>query len=64
MGRIQEIDSSQELKVIFYPELLLQRRIWILNILRNENITKACYLFCLINIRVYLIIRNTNRFSM
>ena len=44
METIQEIDSYQELKVTFYPELFLQRRIWILNILREENITKVCQL--------------------
>lgn len=42
METIQEIDPYQELKVTFYPELFLQRRIWILNILREENITKVC----------------------
>ena len=42
MDTIQEIDPNQELKVTFYPELFLQRRIWILNILRKENITKVC----------------------
>ena len=49
METIQEIDPSQELKVTFYPELFLQRRIWILNILREKNITKVCYLFLLQN---------------
>lgn len=49
METIQEVDPNQELKVTFYPELFLQRRIWILNILREENITKVCYLFYLNN---------------
>ena len=43
METIQEVDPYQELKVTFYPELFLQRRIWILNILREENITKVDY---------------------
>ena len=48
LDTIQEIDPNQELKVTFYPELFLQRRIWILNILRKENITKV--MLCLSHI--------------
>ncbi|KAF8800824.1 hypothetical protein BYT27DRAFT_7199270 [Phlegmacium glaucopus] len=46
MDAIHEADASQELKVTFYPELFLQRRIWILNILRKENITKVLDVGC------------------
>ncbi|KDR75988.1 hypothetical protein GALMADRAFT_67638 [Galerina marginata CBS 339.88] len=43
---IQESDNMQELKVHFYPELFLQRRIWILNILRKESITRVLDVGC------------------
>ena len=41
-----ETEDQQELEVTFFPELYLQRRIWILNILRRDSITdvsKALY---------------------
>ena len=43
MGSNVESSSSyeQELRVTFYPELYLQRRVWILNFLRKENITRV-----------------------
>jgi len=37
----EEEDVEQELRVTFYPELHLQRRIWVLNILRRENTTRV-----------------------
>ncbi|KAF8150058.1 hypothetical protein B0H34DRAFT_667022 [Crassisporium funariophilum] len=47
MDPIHELDNhEEELKVHFYPELFLQRRIWILNILRKENITKVLDVGC------------------
>lgn len=42
MDVVQESDEHHELKVNFYPELFLQRRIWILNILRKESISQVC----------------------
>ena len=39
---LEENEDEQELKVTFYPELYLQRRIWILDILRRENMTQVC----------------------
>ena len=33
--------DEEELKVTFYPELFLQRRIWVLNVLRRESITQV-----------------------
>ncbi len=41
MEPIVEDDSSQELKVTFLPELHLQRRIWVLSILRKESVTRV-----------------------
>lgn len=41
MEIIPEDEYDQELKVTFQPELYLQRRIWILDILRKEQITKV-----------------------
>jgi hypothetical protein len=41
MEIIPEEGYDQELKVTFQPELYLQRRIWILDILRKESITKV-----------------------
>lgn len=35
------ISESEELRVSFYPELFLQRRVWVLNILRREGITQV-----------------------
>ncbi|KAF8972153.1 hypothetical protein BDZ97DRAFT_1901308 [Flammula alnicola] len=46
MDVIQESDNQEELRVNFFPELFLQRRIWILNILRKENITKVLDVGC------------------
>ncbi|RXW17293.1 hypothetical protein EST38_g8563 [Candolleomyces aberdarensis] len=50
MAPIKEIlleeDDETELKVHFYPELHLQRRIWILDTLRRENITKVLDVGC------------------
>ncbi|EAU85617.1 hypothetical protein CC1G_06330 [Coprinopsis cinerea okayama7 len=44
---VMEDDSDQvELKVTFYPELYLQRRIWILDILRRDNIAKLLDIGC------------------
>jgi len=34
-------NREEELKVTFYPELYLQRRIWVLNFLRKEGITRV-----------------------
>lgn len=45
MEPIVEDDSSQELKVTFLPELHLQRRIWVLNILRKESVTRVCRIY-------------------
>lgn len=36
-----DTDDHEELEVTFFPPLNLQRRIWILNILRRDNITKV-----------------------
>lgn len=41
MDNSQESEPTEELKVIFFPELFLQRRIWILNILRRESISQV-----------------------
>ena len=42
MEIIHESDNrNQELRVTFYPDLFLQRRIWVLNILRRESITRV-----------------------
>ncbi|KIK57391.1 hypothetical protein GYMLUDRAFT_203822 [Collybiopsis luxurians FD-317 M1] len=38
MATNAEEDLGKELMVTFFPNLFLQRRIWILNVLRNENI--------------------------
>lgn len=35
------MEDQEELKVTFYPELFLQRRIWVLNVLRREAITQV-----------------------
>ncbi|KAJ3514903.1 hypothetical protein NLJ89_g2092 [Agrocybe chaxingu] len=40
------INETEELKVTFYPELFLQRRIWILNFLRKENVTRVLDVGC------------------
>ncbi|KAF5372775.1 hypothetical protein D9615_010138 [Tricholomella constricta] len=37
---------TEELKVTFYPPLFLQRRIWILDVLRTENVTKLLDVGC------------------
>lgn len=37
-----EPPQNTELKVNFFPELFLQRRIWILNILRKEGVREVC----------------------
>ncbi|KAG9224607.1 hypothetical protein CCMSSC00406_0002242 [Pleurotus cornucopiae] len=41
-----DADPESELKVTFYPPLVLQRRIWILNILRNQRITSILDIGC------------------
>jgi len=50
MDTISEHENrEEELKVTFYPELYLQRRIWILNFLRKEGVTRVCsllFFFC------------------
>ncbi|KAJ2914058.1 hypothetical protein MD484_g6357, partial [Candolleomyces efflorescens] len=50
MAPIREImleeEDETELQVHFYPELHLQRRIWILDTLRRENITKVLDVGC------------------
>ena len=38
-----DTDDQQELEVTFFPPLNLQRRIWILNVLRRDSITKVRY---------------------
>ena len=38
---MEEGDHDEELKVTFYPPLVLQRRMWILDILRTENVNKV-----------------------
>ncbi|KAF5327146.1 hypothetical protein D9619_004099 [Psilocybe cf. subviscida] len=40
------ISESEELRVSFYPELFLQRRVWVLNILRREGITQVLDVGC------------------
>ena len=44
METIFEDDCTQELKVTFSPELYLQRRIWILNVLRQESVSRVSQL--------------------
>ncbi|KAG5647338.1 hypothetical protein DXG03_000406 [Asterophora parasitica] len=39
-------DCAEELKVTFHPPLFLQRRIWALDILRAENVTKLLDIGC------------------
>jgi len=34
-------EDAGELKVTFFPPLFLQRRIWILDVMRAENVTKV-----------------------
>ncbi|KAH6909128.1 hypothetical protein BKA70DRAFT_1149051 [Coprinopsis sp. MPI-PUGE-AT-0042] len=41
-----DTDDHEELEVTFFPPLNLQRRIWILNILRRDNITKVLDIGC------------------
>jgi len=41
MDTIKETKTEDELQVTFYPPLFLQRRIWILQILRNEGVTNV-----------------------
>ncbi|TEB34798.1 hypothetical protein FA13DRAFT_1576335, partial [Coprinellus micaceus] len=43
---LEEHEDEQELRVTFYPELYLQRRIWILDILRRENMTQILDVGC------------------
>lgn len=38
---LEEGDHDEELKVTFYPSLVLQRRMWILDMLRVENVAKV-----------------------
>jgi hypothetical protein len=38
---VEEGDHDEEVRVTFYPPLVLQRRMWILDILRTENVTKV-----------------------
>ncbi|KAF9004043.1 hypothetical protein BDQ17DRAFT_1478483 [Cyathus striatus] len=44
--QIDELDPQEELKVTFYPELFLQRRIWVLDILRKKGTTKVLDVGC------------------
>lgn len=44
METIPEDDCTQDLRVTFQPELYLQRRIWILSILRQESVTRVSQL--------------------
>lgn len=37
--------QDAELRVSFFPELFLQRRIWILNILRREGVCEVRHAF-------------------
>ncbi|KAF9036235.1 hypothetical protein BJ165DRAFT_625247 [Panaeolus papilionaceus] len=46
MEAIQEPSNTEELRVNFYPELFLQRRIWILDMLRKEGISKVLDVGC------------------
>ncbi|KAF7771592.1 hypothetical protein Agabi119p4_5903 [Agaricus bisporus var. burnettii] len=46
MDIIPEDGYDQELKVTFQPELYLQRRIWILDLLRKESITQVLDVGC------------------
>ncbi|KAF9533905.1 hypothetical protein CPB83DRAFT_844740 [Crepidotus variabilis] len=39
-------NTTHELRVTFYPELFLQRRVWILNFLRKEGITRVLDVGC------------------
>ncbi|KAK7463412.1 hypothetical protein VKT23_006765 [Stygiomarasmius scandens] len=41
-----EYEPAEELKVTFLPPLFLQRRIWILDVLRRENITNVLDIGC------------------
>ncbi|KAG6876680.1 hypothetical protein C0992_012113 [Termitomyces sp. T32_za158] len=41
-----EEEYAQELKVTFYPQLFLQRRIWILDVMRAEKVTKVLDIGC------------------
>ncbi|KAF5359602.1 hypothetical protein D9756_003505 [Leucocoprinus leucothites] len=46
METIPEDEYDQELKVTFVPELYLQRRIWVLNVLRRESVTRVLDVGC------------------
>ncbi|KAJ3565215.1 hypothetical protein NP233_g7783 [Leucocoprinus birnbaumii] len=46
MEIIPEDEYDQELKVTFVPELYLQRRIWVLNVLRRESVTRVLDVGC------------------
>ncbi|KAF9478341.1 hypothetical protein BDN70DRAFT_51059 [Pholiota conissans] len=46
MDSTHESEPIEELKVGFFPELFLQRRIWILDILRRENISQILEVGC------------------
>ncbi|KAG5340871.1 hypothetical protein C0989_000225 [Termitomyces sp. Mn162] len=39
-------EYTEELKVTFYPQLYLQRRIWILDVMRAEKVTKVLDIGC------------------
>ncbi|KAF8071784.1 hypothetical protein FPV67DRAFT_1411272 [Lyophyllum atratum] len=39
-------EYAEELKVTFYPPLFLQRRIWVLDIMRTEKVTKLLDIGC------------------
>ncbi|KAG6902859.1 hypothetical protein C0995_010744 [Termitomyces sp. Mi166 len=43
---IHSDEYAQELKVTFYPQLFLQRRIWILDVMRAEKVTKVLDIGC------------------
>ena len=38
---LEEGDHDGELKVTFFPPLVIQRRMWILDILRAESVTNV-----------------------
>jgi hypothetical protein len=50
----EEIDlDATNPQVTFYPPLFLQRRMWILDVLRRESVVDVCDLCCRGSICVY-----------
>ncbi|KAG6865183.1 hypothetical protein C0991_004626 [Blastosporella zonata] len=45
LGSVQG-DDAEELKVTFYPQLFLQRRIWVLDVIRAEKVTELLDIGC------------------